>query len=84
MNVETHPKTRTSLKIIIFLRVLPDAGKGISTLNIHGTRTTNTLPAGSAEGEGGVHFIFNFNEGIKDHGAAPAKKTKKTYIYKIK
>ena len=43
-----------------------ETGKGILTINIHGTRATNALSAGTAEGERGVNFVLNFDERIKN------------------
>lgn len=42
----------------------------IPPVNVHGARAANTLAAGTTEGEGGILFGFDFDEGVEDHGAA--------------
>lgn len=50
--------------------LLPDASQGVDTANVHGARSTNPLPTRAAEGQGGIHLILDFNQGIQDHRSA--------------
>lgn len=45
------------------------AGQSVDTVNVHGTATTDTLTAGSAEGQGRVQLVLYPDEGVQDHGA---------------
>ena len=44
-----------------------EAGKGIDSIDVHGTGAANTLTTRSAEGEGGVHFVLDTDEGVENH-----------------
>ena len=55
---------------------LPKTGKIICPIYGHGTRATDALPAGAAEGEAGVNLILDLDEGIQHHRAASEKERK--------
>ena len=44
--------------------------QGVGPINIHGTGTTNSFPAGSTKCQGRVLFILNLDESIQDHWTA--------------
>jgi hypothetical protein len=46
------------------------AGQGVGTVNVHGTRSTNALATRPTKGQGGILFILDFNEGIQHHRSA--------------
>lgn len=47
-----------------------DAGEVVSAVDVHGARTADSLSAGSSEGESGVNFILDLDQGVQEHGAA--------------
>jgi len=60
-------RKRVDLGILALISVYAtEAGESILTIYIHRTRTTDTLSAGTAEGERGVDFVLNFDECIKN------------------
>lgn len=44
------------------------AGQSVDTVNVHGTATTDTLTAGSAESQGRVKLVLYPDEGVQHHG----------------
>lgn len=46
------------------------ASKSVGAGDVHSAATADTLAARAAEGQGGILFVLDFNEGIKDHGRA--------------
>ena len=51
------------------LLLLPNTGQGVDSANVHGTGATDTLTTGSPEGQGRIHLVFDFNQGIQNHGS---------------
>ena len=50
------------------LLLLPNAGQGVDSANVHGTGATDTLTTGSPEGKGRIHLVFDFDQGVQNHG----------------
>lgn len=46
------------------------AGQGVGAVDVHGARAADALPAGAAEGEGGVLLVLDLEECVEDHRAA--------------
>ena len=46
------------------------AGQGVGAVDVHGARAADALPAGAAEGEGGILLVLDLEEGIEDHRTA--------------
>ena len=46
------------------------AGEGIPPVDVHGARSADPFPTGSAEGERGILFGFDFDERIEYHRTA--------------
>jgi len=56
----------------VLARVPVDAaetGQGVLAINVHGTRTTDTLSARTPECEGRVNLVLDLDEGIEHHGS---------------
>lgn len=57
----------------IALRGVPrghtQAGEGVDTVNVHGTRTADSLTAGSAEGQSRVNLVLYPDKSVQHHGA---------------
>lgn len=49
---------------------LGDTGEGVAALDVHGARATDTLTARTAEGQGRVLLVLDFNQGVENHGTA--------------
>jgi hypothetical protein len=45
-------------------------GQGVATINVHGTRSTDSLTARTTKGKSWILFILNFDESIQNHGTA--------------
>ncbi len=45
------------------------AGKSVAAVDVHGTRTANTLTARATEGDGTVLLVLDLDESIENHGA---------------
>jgi hypothetical protein len=45
-----------------------DAGQGMKSVAVHGTRPANTLSARSSEGESRIKVVLDIDERIKIHG----------------
>ena len=43
-----------------------EARESVLSVNIHGTRTANTLSAGPPKGECGVDLVFDFYQRVED------------------
>ena len=54
----------------VFLVNVGKTSQGVDAVNIHGTGTTDSLTAGTTKSERGVLFVFDFDQGIEDHGSA--------------
>lgn len=54
-------------------RDLSEAGEAVVPIDVHRAGAADTLPAGAAEGDGGVDLVLDLDEGVKDHGAALAE-----------
>jgi hypothetical protein len=53
----------------VFILVAVDATKACKSIlpvDIHGTRAANSLSARAAEGQGGIDFVLNLDQGIED------------------
>ena len=46
-----------------------DTSQVVPSIYIHGTGTTNTFSATSSERKCRVNFVFDFDQGIQEHGA---------------
>ena len=42
----------------------------VNAIDIHRARATNTFPARAAKGQGGINFVFDFDQRVQDHRAA--------------
>lgn len=40
---------------------IPDAGQSVGSIDVHGTRTTDTFSTRPPKGQGRVHFILDLN-----------------------
>lgn len=45
-------------------------GKGVVTVNVHGTGTANTFTARTSESEGGILLILNLEQSVQNHRTA--------------
>ena len=45
----------------------------VCAINVHGARATDAFATGSTEGEGGILFVFDFQQDVEHHGATPAR-----------
>ena len=54
---------------MVILGNCTDAGKMMSAVDIHGAGATDALTARSSEGKSWVDFIFDFDQGVKEHWA---------------
>ena len=52
---------------------LGNARQRVGSFDVHRTRTTNALTAGSAKGQCGIILVFNLNQSIQHHGTASEK-----------
>ncbi len=46
------------------------ASQGVTSVDVHGARSADSLTARSAEGQSGILLGFDFDESIQDHGSA--------------
>ena len=42
----------------------------VGTINVHSARAADTLATRTAEGQGGIDLVLNFDQGIQDHRSA--------------
>jgi len=64
-----HVRQRVNLRLPFILRLnLTQARQRILPIDVHGTRPTNALSAGSPECQRRIQFIFDFHQGIQNHG----------------
>jgi hypothetical protein len=63
-------RQRINLRRLRPLINIRQTSKCVGAIDIHRTAPTDALTAGTTEGQGGVLFVFDFEEGVKDHGAA--------------
>ncbi len=49
---------------------LADARKRVDPSDVHCARSADALPAGPAEGQGGVDLVLDLDERVQDHGPA--------------
>jgi hypothetical protein len=47
-----------------------NASQGVTTTNVHGAGSADTLAARATEGQGGIDLVLDFDQCIKDHGSA--------------
>ena len=45
-----------------------EAGQGIATVNVHSTRSADSLPARTAESQSRILLILDLYKGVEDHG----------------
>ena len=65
-----HVRQRVNFNLCLGLAInTAQTGQSIGTVDIHGTRATNPFTARTTKSQGWVGFIFDFNYGVKDHGA---------------
>ena len=64
-------RQRVNLRRLRPLVDIRETSQGIGPVNVHRTAATNPLSAGTAESKGGVLLVFDLEEGVQDHGAAP-------------
>lgn len=45
----------------------------MSSINVHGTRPTDTFSATPSEGESRINFILDLNKSVQEHGTTPSR-----------
>jgi hypothetical protein len=53
----------------ILLINVGQASQCVLTVNVHGTRAANALTTGATKGESRVLLVFDFEQGVEDHGS---------------
>ena len=43
-----------------------ETGERVLAVDVHGARTTDAFSAGATEGESGVNFVLDLDEGVQD------------------
>ena len=46
------------------------ARQRVDAIDVHGARSANSLPATSSEGQSGILFVLDFDQGVQDHWSA--------------
>lgn len=62
--------TKTQLKTAADIR---NTSQGVAAVDVHRAWSTDALTTRSAKGQGRILFIFDLDEGIKNHGSAVIK-----------
>ena len=58
----------------------PNASKGVDPTDVHGAGSTDALSARPPQGEGWVHFVLDFKQGVQHHGATTEIQKKKNTL----
>ena len=74
---KTHTvRERIDLCVFIFTTVnATETGEGILAIDVHGTRTTDTLSARATKGECRIYFVLDLDECIKNLRAEGVSKS---------
>ena len=67
---DRHMRQRIDLHVTLDLIHAIDARQRVHPINIHRTRATNPLTAGSTEGQRRINFTFDLDQSIQNHRAA--------------
>ena len=59
--------TTTATRIGLVFFNVTETSQSVGSINVHGTRSTNSFTARSTKGESWVLFVFDFDKGVKDH-----------------
>lgn len=65
-----HVRQGVNVRVRLLAVNAAKARKRVHTINVHGATATDTLTARAAEGEGGVDFVFNFDQRVEHHGTS--------------